>query len=477
MAPRSHDGVSYFHDPETDKKTSVTAKSKRAQRNLVAADTARTRKCLVSAFYTFVVFGSLCNIVALATVAWYDAYIEQSTLTVDGDLMTRRCTFAMSYSGLKVFIDYKGDAETVQEMDSYRMFSKPLEWPANYASSLETMDFQGKLMLAFTILGLLAQISCALMMSYGLWRVGRIKRKPYLFAFAGAFAMNIAAISSVFFFITKSKAFRTLLKEESVARDTEPELAPSFSMFIIFAALGFNLASLYPFWKVMPQPEETREEEEMAALQKERAKRIKQYLDDVQNDSYLREHWTILPDPETTKPRRLDPLEKQSGFRAESLLDDSPMETPGGTLEAPVLGQAMEMESLPGFVPETPPSRRKGDASLPPVSSPLFSMRSEMMLASGAQRTPTRFGSTVLLPTVSEEVKAERTPQQPVAIPKETVLDAWAFRAAEGKDNSGIPEDSRPVTRERPVTRAPPPEKHGKRQRTDLEVVVTQNSA
>lgn len=471
----------YFYDPEADKKLTVTEKSRRERGKDVERDKQKTRKFHIISYFILLGLAVICNIIALASIGWYTWYGEQETIAVDGEKLTRRIDFGMSYEGLKIYIDYvdESGSDAVLEADQYLKFSDATAWPDNYAGPIGDCATFGLLLLLCSIFCILCLMVAGIINGLGLYLVNKIKRKPYLIGFYGAFVGSCATTASVVLFILKTSDFRALLKAESVAKDTEPDLVPSYSLWIVLVAVGTSFGSLYPYYQAMPPADDTTAEEALTAKQKERERRIKQYLDDVTNDTYIREHWTIMPTPVSRDGRqKLPPIQ---GAKPESPpAGDDPMMAPGAMLTPPKLGDHGEMDNLeqntlPGAIPDNavrPFSDR--DYNLPPPSSPLYGMRKELIEANGARRQATKHGGSILLPTITDESRIAAPPEAS-DISNETVIEAFQFRLEEGS-NQVVEEEAkiRPMTRERPVTRAPPQDRRQAASRKDLEVVVVQ---
>jgi len=480
-----------MHDPEV-KKVSYAEKCRQNRAQDLKDIEHRRHWNFVKAFYIMTAIAVLCLIIAMSTVAWYGHNEEQITFTLSNSQLIRDVTFAMSFEGVQIFIDYcpkegevvDGSSVCVTEKDSYNKFAEIEFWAevfgrtsaSEYSEAVASANSAGTLMLALLLTQVFVNLCVAGVMTYGVVKTPHLRLCQFALGFLLFFGLG--GVASVGLFEINTGPFRKLLKEDNFVQDCKPDMTMGFSFYLGTIGALCLLLSGYPFYMVMPHDDGTAEgSAKDEFLIKQRMARVKQYREDTVNTTHITEHETdqINPRLKAVATRsapgkvQLPPI-PGAGSPVKDL--DFPMVQPGKPLRLPGsplpgspvpfgLTTGSPLPGIPEVTPVTPISLTPVkiddlEETIVEINQINQALSSERFADTGGPEAPGSPGYKTIPNSPSAAFRAKAGPPKlPGSMPPplpESDMPISIYSGFElSRPNNGV----RPATRERTVTRCP----------------------
>lgn len=501
--------VDYHFDPDAHRKNTYAYKQKMAREADRLEEQREIYARYVRWFFAFTGAGFLLVVIGMATPGWC-SYLEiQRLQTVELDTLLRTIDWTMTIEGVKIFQQYcdeLGEAPCVPDKVGYESFVKPELW-SEVKGKRNGGSYEGVAALAASassnvinsvIFNVMVALGSACVQIYGLYY--KANRKVCIFTL---FMMNFGVVIGMTFtilFVRDTEPLRILLRDDNyLSPDIEPFLETDYSFMLTVVGIAILALAAVPYYYTIPVDDGKVEGSDLKAERiQEVNRRVKQYMEDRTNTTHAEEFYTDTPDPKRKlvpvrsnpegRPHPTPPKENSPFVKS----NDFPMIQPGNRLERLVMPgeqhtgrsprdrSVSPLQSLsPGAAspgsPGTPSSPTlAGPPGLPPQlpgvpeevptmgGFPLPDMNDKEAVNLARQQNP-KFDLMIAAKKRRElqnRIRAEEAEKnKTVARPgSEAALIEAAVAAQEKRKMDGIeepPPPSRPVTRERHITRAP----------------------
>lgn len=450
---------------------------------------------MAAILYSVLAFtGLVAIILGIATTVWYDAAVTNDSLTTAGNTITFTEKWGMGTKGIGVKTEYCEDGSgCFTDQDVFLAFdqldNESFEWPAAYVTPAASAASAANTLVILVSLAIVTSVGSLVVMNVGL--CFRIPSWAAWGCVAANFFSFVMATVGTFLFVKDTAAIRTLFKTDSVIENTSPNLQMGWSAYISLGGNCATLASTVPLvfaviWVTGSSLASLNE-----AVLKERAARVKMYLDDLNQTSHGRESHPVDNAPVGAK---------RAGWTREIVTAPVNNLLEIGSYDGKILNPTMELIVNSPPVCESNPNSPGGDdsnlipssgassglsaarsqakdvnkmgassfgkeipgfanpaflkAKKPPMGSPLAEMREEFVTASNAKLVQTKVGGKLLLPA-KQEVELKKDPE----LENLEQIIAEAAPKMQSKSNTLPIGAVNAVERNRNVTRAPQPER------------------
>lgn len=488
-----------YHD------TSVLTRAVKQSKERIRVETTEKAEMVQTRTRWFVFYGVLlvstwlCAALCFVSRWMFVFQDAQSLLSVDGDRYLRSVKFEMGFNGLLIFIEFtqvETGAGPFLDVDKFLPYDQPDAWNTEHKMYDQAVSDAAEGSTALLLCMVLCLVSClaaALVLTFAT-KMRNTDRCTFVMGMGMIGCGGCVGGVGLVYFILQTGDLRSLLAsgDDPVANDTKPILMPGYGLYGAVVVVCFSLLQLLCFYKSIPEAAMLLEpDEKITAKHKERNARIRQYLDDVTNDTFLREKYTVMPEPDLSadrpaagarRPNLLPPLKGFDKDKAVKLAAPASVTAEKGFSKGCTKKSATKSEkikecekdlepeetvmedALPGSVPDSSSKTEaflyrpaQPDPDLIRPISPMKTQKAQLDKAGRAQLMITQTGDSLLLPGVDSKAASYLASLvAPPVISEETVVGAFNFRQSTGiTDLEALPPGSRPMTRQRPVSRAP----------------------
>lgn len=504
--------VDYHFDPDAHKKNTYNHKHREARKADKLEEEMNIYIQYVKYFLALTLTGFLFIVVGIFTPAWFTYTDVQALQTVELDTLNREISWVMTIEGVKIFMQYcpaTGGEACIPEKQGYEQLTKSDHWStvkgkvngASYTDAAVLAAAGSNNLINVIALNVLVAIGSASVCIYGLYY--KSNRRVCILNFVTMIVAAAVGMAFTMLYASNSEPLRLLLKNDNYySADINPDMQTDYSFIMTVIGISVLSTAAIPYWFTIPVIDDTVEGSELKAARiMEVNRRVKQYMEDRTNSTHEWEVTTTTVDPKKKlvpvrsnpegRPHPQPPKDNSPFVKS----NDFPMIQPGNRLEKLVMpgqqhtGYSPRDPSLspgvhsPGAAPGSP-----GQPSSPTLGSPTGppQLPGSPMPAGGPPELPTMGGFVIPDPNDMEAIakaraenpkfdlmvaakkrrelqarikKEEEEKNKTVARPgSEKALIEAAIAEQEKRKADGIeePPPSRPMTRERHVTRSPP---------------------